>query len=219
MQYQAIIFDLDGTLLDTLADIATAANVALSMEGFPEHPLDAYRRFVGNGVAILMQRALPESAREEAQIERCAARFRDVYRDRWNQQTQAYGGIPELLATLRQRQLHLGVLSNKPHEFTQQCVSAYFPADWFACVLGQREGIPHKPDPSGVHEILRELQVPAERCLLVGDSAVDMQTAVRAGLKAIGVSWGFRSREELHEHGAAHVIDHPQELLTILDTP
>jgi phosphoglycolate phosphatase len=213
---QAVIFDLDGTLLDTLEDIAAAANSALREEGFPEHPLDAYRRFVGNGVAILMQRALPESNLQPEQIERCAERFRDVYRDHWNLRTQLYPGINELLSELRARHLQLGVLSNKPHEFTLQCVTTYFPTDWFTCVFGQREGIPHKPDPAGVHEILDHMQVAPEHCLFVGDSAVDMQTARGAGLTAIGVSWGFRSRDELLEHGAARIIDHPHELLALV---
>jgi phosphoglycolate phosphatase len=213
MKIAAVLFDLDGTLLDTLDDIADAANAVLSSLGMPTHEVAAYKLFVGEGVRRLFEKALPENCRDAESIARCAARFNDAYDRRWNVKTKLYDGISELLPRLREQELPLVVLSNKPQAFTERCVGYYFPAGTFACVLGQREGIPPKPDPAGATEAARRLSLPPEKVAYLGDSSIDMQTAVRAGMYPIGAAWGFRSREELLAHGAAVLIERPDELL------
>jgi phosphoglycolate phosphatase len=216
-QFRAVIFDLDGTLLDTLADIGNSANAALAELGHPTHPLEAYKTFVGDGVRVLFQRILPESARSAEQIELGAQKFAEIYRTGWNVLSQPYAGVRSLLEELRRRELPLAVLSNKPQAFTELCV-AHFLADWkFAAVLGQREGIPCKPDPAAALEIAARVGVAPQACLYLGDTSVDMQTATRAGMFPVGAAWGFRSVQELREHGATVIVHHPCDLLDLLD--
>jgi phosphoglycolate phosphatase len=217
MDVQAVLFDLDGTLLDTLEDIAAAANEVLGRHGLPAHPPGAYRRFIGDGVAMLFRRALAPEHAEPEQVARCVEDFRDAYSRSWNVRTRPYDGIPELLDALTSRGLVLALLSNKPDDFTRLCASAYL-ARWpFRAVLGQREGTPRKPDPAAALEIAHRLGIPVGQFLYVGDSAVDMETARRAGMRPVGVSWGFRPAEELWAAGAEAAIAHPAELLGILD--
>ena len=216
MERTAIIFDLDGTLLDTLADIAEAANRVLALRQLPTHAVPAYRQLVGNGVEVLMQRALPPELSDPATVASASTEFRRVYSETWNHSTRPYADIPELLAVLADRHIPLAVLSNKPHANTLVCVNEFFADDTFAIVLGQRDEIPCKPDPTSAREIADSLGVSAARCWFVGDSDVDMQTAVRAGMQAIGATWGFRSRAELLRSGAQHAIDRPLELLSVL---
>lgn len=214
---RAVLFDLDGTLLDSLADIADAANRVLTAQGFPAHPHTSYRRFIGDGVPTLFSRALPEPNATPEQIAACANAFRQEYAGAWNVASRVYDGIPELLDTLIARGLALAVLSNKPDVFTKECVRHYF-ARWpFGPVYGDRAGIPRKPDPSGARAIAAELGCDPSAILYVGDTSVDMTTAQRAGMPAVGVSWGFRPVAELWESGARAVIDHPGELVAILD--
>ncbi len=214
----AVIFDLDGTLLDTLADIAASANEVLQSLGYPPHQLESYRRMVGSGVGRLFARALPPDAVNEAQLTECGERFREAYGRHWNVRTTIYPGIPELLDALQQRGLRMAVLSNKPDAFTQRCTDHYL-ARWpFEIVLGQRAGIPRKPHPAGALEILDHLAAPPQRCFYLGDADVDMQTATAAGLFPVGVLWGFRSAEELTRNGARALISHPMELLDLLTT-
>ena len=213
MEYSAVIFDLDGTLLDTLADIADAANRVLVSRQLPPHDVPAYRHFVGDGVEALMQRAMPAEHRDAEIIASSSAQFRRVYGETWNLSTRPYPGISELLDLLVQRQVEMAVLSNKPHANTIACVDEFFDASTFAVVFGQRNGIPCKPDPASALEISSALAVSPARCLFVGDSNVDMQTAVNAGMTGIGVTWGFRSRAELLDSGAQLAIDHPLDLL------
>lgn len=216
MPFRAVIFDLDGTLLDTLADIGESANAALVKLGYPAHPLPDYRTFVGDGVSVLMTRVLPAHVRNPETVARAVEGFREVYGDRWNLRTQPYSGIVELLDALTARKIPLAILSNKPHDFTQQCVREFFPNHKFSAVIGQREGIPTKPDPTAALEICREWGLKPTEVLYVGDSNVDMETAARAGLHAVGVAWGFRSVEELQSHGAKEIINAPGELLSLL---
>lgn len=215
-KYSAILFDLDGTLLDSLADIACATNRVLAAAGAPEHEVPAYRTLVGDGVVVLMERALPADRRDQATIAACVNAFGEEYGRSWDVQTRPYAGICELLETLTQRGVALAVLSNKPHEFTSQCVARFLAGHPWQAVLGQRAGVPRKPDPAGALEIARQLEVTPGDCLFVGDSSVDMQTAVAAGMVAVGAAWGFRPRAELWEHGAAAVIDHPADLLPLV---
>lgn len=210
---QAIIFDLDGTLLDTLDDIGDSANAVLQTLECPTHPRDAYRKFVGDGVATLMQRALPDSRRSTEQVAMAAERFGAEYDTRWDKKTKAYTGIAELLADIAARGIKMGVLSNKPQRFTEVCVNKWFGNVPFNPTFGQREGIPRKPDPAGVFEMLEYWKLAKKDVWYVGDSSVDMQTATSAGVTAVGVSWGFRDREELVSFGANWVIDRPEELL------
>ena len=217
MSYNAIVFDLDGTLLDTLDDLANAMNRVLYANGFPAHEVDAYRYFIGSGALKHVTRALPEDSRDEETIEKCLQAFRADYIDSWHVKTKPYDGVTELFGELANRSIRMSVLSNKPDEFTKACVEHYF-AKWeFAAVTGPREGILPKPDLSGVRETMRALGVPADQTLYLGDTGVDMDTARGAGLKAIGALWGFRTEAELLEHGAEVLIRHPLGLLELLD--
>ena len=216
MQFKAVCFDLDGTLLDSLADLADCTNKILLKRGFPEHPVDAFRYFVGDGAKMLMTRVLPEEVRNESLIEDCRQDFETSYRECWNEQTIPYKDIPELLDALIGRQLKLTVLSNKPNEFTLLMVENLL-AEWnFEVVLGQREGIPRKPDPAGMLEICQQLEIPAEAFLYLGDTATDMKTAVSAGCFPVGVLWGFRTEEELRDNGARAIVKEPLDVLDFL---
>ncbi len=216
MQFKAVCFDLDGTLLDSLADLADCTNKILLKRGFPEHPVDAFRYFVGDGAKMLMTRVLPEEVRNESLIEDCRQDFEIAYRKCWNEQTIPYKDIPELLDALIGRQLKLTVLSNKPNEFTLLMVENLL-AKWnFEVVLGQREGIPRKPDPAGMLEICQQLEIPAEDFLYLGDTATDMKTDVSAGCFPVGVLWGFRTEEELRDNGARAIVKEPLDVLELL---
>ena len=214
---KAVIFDLDGTLLDTLADLAGAMNTVLEGHGFPTHPTEAYKQFVGEGVRVLVTRALPTGQREEAMIEKSLGLMKEEYGKTWHVSTKPYQGIPELLSVLSEMQLQCSVLTNKPHSFAIEMVKRYFPDHPFASVHGAREGEPRKPDPAAALQIADELSVkPAEMCFL-GDTWTDMKTAGDAGMLPIGVLWGFRSGKELRESGAAALIAEPLDLLPILE--
>jgi phosphoglycolate phosphatase len=216
----AVIFDLDGTLLDTLQDLADSMNAVLASLGYPIHPVGAYRTFVGDGVTNLVKRALPASwegqeRREAGFLARCANAMREQYERRWAATTVPYAGIPELLEELRARSVPMAVLTNKPNHFAHKMVDHFLGASTFRAVLGAREGLPPKPDPAGARELLRALNVTEADTLYVGDSSTDMDTARNASLESIGVLWGFRGREELLEHGARHLVLEPREILGI----
>lgn len=217
-RFQAAIFDLDGTLLDTLEDLADSGNAMLESCGFPTHPVDDYRIFVGDGVRVLMERILPEEARVEPVISECMMVYRDAYLKRWNAKTRPYDGIPELLDQITERGLKLAVLSNKPDDFTKKCIEK-FVGDWpWQVIRGMREGVPKKPDPAGALAIVEQLGVAPEACVYLGDTNVDMRTAEAAGFHAVGVLWGFRERAELEAAGARTLIDRPEQLLALLDS-
>lgn len=216
MDFGAVVFDLDGTLLNTLADIGDAGNAVLRDRGFPEHPLEAYRYFVGDGARTLATRILPEDRRDEETVEGCLAAFKEEYNRHWDRKTGPYDGVPEMLDALAERGLPMAVLSNKPDEFTRRCVDRLLASWSFDVVFGLRDGVPKKPDPAAALEIAGTLDVAPSKCLYVGDTATDMQTAVAAGMFPMGALWGFRTREELEQHGAQLVIGRPQELLGVL---
>ncbi len=215
MQYRAALFDLDGTLLDTLDDLADAANRVLAAEGMPVHEVEAYKKFVGDGLATLVERIVPGEQHNEETLRRVVDAFRQDYGAHWHEKSRPYAGVPEMLTGLRKRGLRLAVLSNKPHEFTKLCVRRMLGDFSFYPVLGQREGVPKKPDPAGALEAAALLDIPAREILYVGDTAVDMQTAAGAGMTAVGVLWGFREEEELTASGADYLVSHPEEILEL----
>ena len=218
MRFDAVLFDLDGTLLDTLDDIADAANAVLSTRGYPTHPVDAFRFFVGEGARTLVYRVLPANVRDDATVDRMYAEFRREYALNWNAKTRPYDGIPEMLDGAVGRGLKIAVLSNKPDDFTRKCVSELLPRWTFDAVLGHHDGIRPKPDPAGALSVARGLGVPPEQILYVGDSSIDMRTAVASGMFPLGVLWGFRTRDELEMSGARLVIEKPGDLLVLLDS-
>jgi phosphoglycolate phosphatase len=218
MPFRAIIFDLDGTLLDTLDDIANAANRVLAARGFPTHPNANYRTFIGEGVVKLMVRALPETHQDDATVQACVGAYVQEYERTWNALTKPYPGVPEMLDALVVRRLKLAVLSNKPDRFTQRCVDELLAMWAFAVVLGASDQFPRKPDPASAFEISKRLGVAPAECLYVGDSGVDMQTARAAHMRAVGALWGFRGQEELLRDGAQILIKNPGEVLDLLNS-
>jgi len=217
MSYQAVIFDLDGTLLDTLEDIGATVNRVLSARGFPVHPIDAYRFFVGDGVAKLIERALPADKQDAETVRSCLEAYREDYDQHWNVKTRLYDGVSAMLDALTDLGLKLAILSNKPHEFTERCVREYLSQWSFDVVFGQRDGVPLKPDPAGALAIAHILGIPPAACLYLGDTAVDIQTAIAAGMTPVGVLWGFRPAQELQESGAQILIEQPIETLGLLE--
>lgn len=211
-----ILFDLDGTLLNTIDDLAQATNYALGQLGIGAHPLESYPTFVGNGVKKLFERALPPTLQTPEMVERVRQHFIPYYDAHNTDKSVPYPGIPELLGELQQRGILLAVASNKYQAATEKLVHHYFPEIRFASILGQREGIPVKPDPQIVRETLQAAGIGAAETLYVGDSGVDMQTARNASVESVGVTWGFRPVTELQENGACHLIGRPGELLTLL---
>lgn len=218
LMIKAVIFDLDGTLLDTLGDIAAAGNAVLRKRGLPEHEAEAYKRFIGDGMRNLARRIFPadHTPTDGPDLDEALADYKAEYARHWRDTTKPYDGIPELLDALVDRGIKLGIVSNKAHEFTGECVSEFVGGWPWSAVIGQRDGIPHKPDPTGALEAAREMGVAPEACAFVGDSGVDMQTGSGAGMKAVGVLWGFRGAEELRENGASALIETPSELLNEL---
>lgn len=211
--YNAFIFDLDGTLLNTLDDLAASVNYALRTHGMPERTLDEVRSFVGNGVRLLMERAIPEGT-DNPRFEETFATFRQYYMDHSLDKTRPYEGIPEMIHALKQRGCRLAVVSNKFYAATQELIRHFFPEITVAIGEHESEGIRKKPAPDTVFEALRQLGVGKENAVYVGDSDVDLQTAHNSGLPCISVLWGFRDRDFLLAHGATTFISQPKELLS-----
>ncbi|MCA2979501.1 MAG: HAD family hydrolase [Myxococcaceae bacterium] len=212
MRFQAVIFDLDGTLADSLRDLGEAMNRALADAGRPTHPLEDYRRFVGEGVDVMVARAAAPESRPEV-LRGIVDAYRQHYARIDHEHTRPYEGVPELLDALTARRVPMAVLSNKRDDFTRLLVRQRFGRWRFVEVRGEREGVPRKPDPTAALEVALALNVlPANICF-VGDTAVDMTTATRAGMQRVGCLWGFRDRDELEGAGAQRVISRPLELL------
>jgi phosphoglycolate phosphatase len=210
---RAVVFDLDGTLLATLSDIAAAANAALTEYGFPTHPESAYRVYLGDGLRNLARKVLPEDHRSEEQIDRIVARYREVYAETWDRTSKPFPGVMELLAELSRRDMMLGVLSNKRDDFTKLCVERLLPGVRFEVVRGEVLGTPLKPDPTSLEEVMKKLGVGRQECLYVGDSEIDVETASRAGVRCAVVTWGFRDRSDLQSAGATIFVDCPEQIL------
>lgn len=216
MIFQAVIFDLDGTLIDTLDDIGDSVNRVLSDKNFPTHTNLDYRNFVGDGSRMLIERALPEQYRKDAIIDACYKEYIEDYSQKYNVKSNLYDGIPQLLDALSVKGLRLAVLSNKPDAITQNCVKTFLSAWHFDVVFGQRDSVPRKPNPQGAVETAEKMSILPSRFLYLGDTGIDMKTAVSAGMFPVGVLWGFRPLKELMENGASAVIDEPMALLDII---
>jgi phosphoglycolate phosphatase len=213
---QAVIFDLDGTLLDTLQDLAESANATLLEMGHPTHEIDAYRQFVGGGIRELALRMLPPDHRADDEVERCLQILRVQYGSRWDATSRPFAGVADMLDELTRRQLPMAILSNKPHDFTVLTAERLLDGWEFVEVRGVGEFTVPKPDPAGALAIAAALGVKPEHVLYVGDTNTDMDTAAAAGMESVGVTWGFRDEVELLAHGARHIIHHPAELLELV---
>ena len=211
---KAVVFDLDGTLVDSIGDLADAMNASLAEHGHAPRTVDECKRFVGDGARRFVERAVPGIAADR--VESVLEGFRRHYTKCWAAQTRAYDGVPELLDGLTARGMKLAVLSNKIEEFTAVMVRELLSRWQFAAVRGERVGTPRKPDPAGALAIAGELGVTPAECAYLGDTSTDMETAVGAGMLPVGVLWGFRDAAELSSSGAVHLIAHPLELLPII---
>lgn len=209
-----VIFDLDGTLLNTIADLGDACNYALRTMGFPEHARTTYNYMVGNGVRKLIERAEPDADTET--VDKLLAIFKEYYDEHSCERTYPYEGIEYVLRELTDKGISIAVASNKYQSATERIVKHYFPDIPFVAVYGQQEGVPVKPDPSIVFSILNTFPTPKNEVLYVGDSAVDMETARRACIESVGVAWGFRPISELRGAYADHIIMEPKEILSLI---
>ena len=225
MKFRAVIFDLDGTLLDSLHGIAVTMNALLEQMGYPPHPLEKYRYFVGNGLRTMVSRALPgkwrhrfpEPEEKESRLDRLEKEYRNLYSEKWPLLTPPYRGVPELLETLSRQELKMAVLSNKTDVFTKRMVLELLPGCNFDMVLGARCGVPLKPDPGSALEIAAALSISPGEIIFLGDSGVDMQTGINAEMYPVGALWGFRDEDELLANGAKLLIKHPLELMKIIN--
>jgi phosphoglycolate phosphatase len=216
MKNRLIIFDLDGTLLNTIGDLAVGCDHMLTLRGLPTHTYEQYCSFVGNGILRLVERALPEELRTEEYVKAARKDFVEYYIDHIDLKTIPYDGMTELVEELRQSGAKLAVASNKFQAGTEKLIRKFFPEVEWVEICGNREGVPLKPDTALVDLILDKAGVERKNCYMVGDSAVDILTAQNAGIHSIGVSWGFRSREELEQAGAEQIADTVEELKSML---
>ena len=217
MKFEAVVFDLDGTLLDTLADLADSMNAALRQLGYPEHDPDKYRYFVGDGMRNLARRVLPAGGQDENLVETVVKAMTTEYEQGWDVKTKPYSGMEDTLDRLAAAGVKLAVLSNKPDPFTKKMVAALLPRWQFQPVLGARPDAPLKPDPAVALEITRLLKIDPAQFLYVGDTATDMRTANAAGMFAVGAAWGFRTVEELEQSGARRIVHRPAEIMELLE--
>jgi len=211
-----LIFDLDGTLLDTVADLAASTNYALDLCGFPTHDTGAYKFFVGNGINKLFERALPEGEKTLDNVLRVRQYFLEYYGTHNADLTTPYPGMVDLLKSLQSAGVKLAVASNKYQKGTEKLIKHFFTDIHFVAVFGQREDVPAKPDPTIVRDILQIAKVDKQNVLYIGDSGVDMQTAHNSGIDALGVTWGFRPRAEIQKFSPKYIVDQPSEILSIV---
>jgi len=217
MNFRAVIFDLDGTLANTLEDIADNMNRVLAENGFPTHEYDAYRFYVGKGLNNLVTQSIPEYACTDAMIAHCHDRMIEIYNENYINKTRLYDGIPELLDALSARRIKLATLSNKTDHLTQKICNILLKNWKFEIIMGASDRFPRKPDPASALFVAAQMGVDPSQICYLGDSDIDMKTALAAGFYPMGAGWGFRPKKELVENGAKHVIDHPMELLEIVN--
>ncbi|MFV8341954.1 HAD family hydrolase [Flavobacterium sp. XS2P39] len=215
MKFKGIIFDLDGTLVNSLEDIADAMNSILQSLNFPTHSYDTYQYFIGSGLRNLVSKALPATANDETQVDRCYLLMTAAYRDICTHKTKAYDGIFELLDELKSRNIKLSVFSNKADDLTKEITTTLFP-DYFDPIIGLTTETLKKPNPFKTVEISKNFGLKAEEIIFIGDSGIDMQTATNANMFAVGVLWGYRPEEELLSNGAKYVLNQPSDLIGIL---
>jgi len=215
--FKAVMFDLDGTLLDTLRDLADSMNFVLEQRNMPTHPVDAYRFFVGNGMDMLVRRTLPPDIITDEIVADCLKQYRKTYSKNWAKNTKPYPGIHELLIQLPKRDIIMTVLSNKPHELTELTVKHFFPGYSFDIVRGVKPEVPKKPDPTAAMQIAQQLELKPSQILYIGDTNTDMKTAVAAGMYPAGALWGFREADELLQNGAKTLLSHPLEALDLFE--
>jgi len=212
---KAVIFDLDGTLLNTLIDLQESVNGVLARYNFPTHHIDEYKYFLGNGIEVLTRKAFPKEI-NQADFDIYLREVKHEYSTRQTSKTRAYEGINELLKELNKQGIKIAILSNKPNEFARPTVEHFFGDISFEVVFGARQEVARKPSAEAVSEILEIFDLNKEDCFFVGDSETDMQTGVNAGIQAVGVSWGFRTVDEMQANGASYIIDKPEELLELI---
>ena len=210
---RAVLFDLDGTLTDTLDDIADAMNRSLRLHGLAEWPVDAYRYLVGDGAKKLAERAVREHQELALPVQR---EYQAYYQEHTRVKTKPYDGVPEMLRALQERGVPLAVFSNKPDADTKNVVAHFFPEIRWTVVRGQVEGVPVKPDPAGALAAAKAMGVVPDEVLYLGDTSTDMQCALNAGMHPVGALWGFRTEEELRSSGAEQIAAHPEDILTML---
>ena len=210
-KYKAVIFDLDGTLINSIDDLADSANAVLRQYGFPTHDTESYKYRVGNGIRKLMQRALPQDKQDL--LDAALAKFKQIYAEHNMDKTAPYDGIKELLQTLKQRRIPVAICTNKHDEAAKDIVKQLFAQDTFDQIIGDKPGLARKPDPGKVLAIAKNWQLAPSEIAYLGDSGVDMQTAVNAGMLPVGVLWGFRKEDELLADGAKVLLQNPAELL------
>lgn len=213
LSYKAVIFDLDGTLVDSLDDLADSVNEVLRSYGYPTHPTESYKHKIGNGARMLLKRALPEGSAESL-VDEALGKYKALYAQRFLIKTRPYDGILAVVELLRQRHIPLAICTNKHHEAAEAIVSKLFPQGTFQCVCGEQPNKPRKPAPDAVLGIAQALGMSPDEVVYIGDSEVDMQTGVNAGMLPVGVLWGFRDRRELEANGAKIILSSPAELMT-----
>lgn len=216
MMIKAVMFDLDGTLVNSLYDLANAVNFCLEAEGFKTHSVEQYKQFIGNGVYKLIERSLPQTHRTPEQINAVKDKYLQHYKQHCSDDTVCYDGIKELVASLRAKGIKLAVITNKGQETADMVVKKLF-GNEFSFVIGQNDETPLKPDPKSAKFVMEKLGFRSKECLFVGDSGVDMQTALNAGAIPIGVLWGFREKQELIENGAEYTVEYPARILEIIE--
>ena len=217
MKYEAVVFDLDGTLIDSAADLGNAVNRVLAAHNFPTHEIPKYRMFIGDGAQTMVTRALPEEGRDDQTIQLCLSEFLEDYYQNFDVDTVLYDGISDLLDSLSAKSIKLSILTNKPYEIAVRFLDSVLSYWKFDIVVGQKNGLPKKPDPTGAFLVSEKLKVSNEKIAYLGDSGIDMKTAVSAGMLPIGVLWGFRGREELLNSGAKYLINEPLEINDLIE--
>ncbi len=212
---KAVLFDLDGTLADSLIDLADGVNRAIAQKGFPTHPVEAFKYFVGDGIPKMIERALPESNRDTNTVNEIKDIFLPYYAIHYADNTYAYEGMPELVNTLKNQGFIVAVVTNKEQHMANEVVTSLY-GNVFDLIFGKRDGIPAKPDPTAALMAMEELGVKPEECVFIGDSGMDVATAVNSGAVPVGEIWGFRKEDELVANGAKYIISKPTELLHII---